>query len=52
MPKTETVEIDLNQYSKETLMEIIALSVKQELTIEELFNNMLSDYVTKATSDD
>ncbi len=39
----ETVEIDLDSFSKEDLIKLIQLSVDKNITIEKLITNILED---------
>jgi hypothetical protein len=41
----ETVEIDLNIFSKEELIKLIQLSVDKKITIEKLITNILEDFL-------
>lgn len=49
--KTETVEIDLNEFSKEHLILLITHAHEKNLTFNELITQLLTNFLSQQTED-
>lgn len=50
--KTETIEIDLSDFSKEHLMSLITHAHEKNLTFNELIIQLLTDFLSKQNTED
>jgi hypothetical protein len=50
--KTETLEIDLNEFSKEDLISLINSAHEKNLTFNELIVQLLSNFLAEKNTDD
>ena len=48
--ENETIDIDLNEYSKNELITLIQLSVDSKIPIDQLLVKMLKDFIDKKSS--